>query len=266
LACCTAISACARPAKAENTSAKLIERVRKNECSNTSGLPASSKTNWTAFCNDLARYLPTDFATPSFVTTSSQSGEIGWRYNSSAVFTNRSGMPQKVTFSYTGEGYLANKPKLTGVDSSIGGELIGQRVYMTGSEKSISPGAEEVALVAEIRQLLVDQQCETLPTKAFDGLSDADSSSGSNIEELCTRANAHFAGSNLLIDPVFRINQYSYTPPQAGSTTVAPAPDEQLDQVLEASLRDATIQLIRVNGGWYLNGLRFRRTLFSYEL
>jgi hypothetical protein len=257
-ACAATLAGCARPARAENTSVRLAQRVSKGKCTDTSGLPASAEANWTAFCDDLGGYLPSEFKTPFFVTESRQTGEIGWRYTSSAVFTNKEGSPQTITFEYAGDGYLANKPSLIGASSSINAELVGQSVDVIGGWTDAVPGPEEAGLVEDVTRLLSERQCAQLEARSLQPLK---GSVDTSFADACTTLDSVFKKSYSLEMTGYETNKYynSDTP----ITSDAP---QSTNQVSTASFPEFNVQLIQVKGKWYLNRVFFEKKLFRYTL
>jgi hypothetical protein len=258
-ACVGTIVGCgAKPAKADNSSVRLTQRVSQGKCSDTSGLPASAEANWTAFCDDLASYLPPEFQTPSFATSSNQTGEIGWEYTSTAVFTNKAGNPQSLTFRFDGQGYFANKPKLTGASSSITATLVGQSLNLVGGWADAVPGPDEVKLVEDVTRLLGERQCDQLQAKALEPLTGP---SGISFADTCTTLNTLFAKSYSLERKGYRTNQYS----DSGTPITSGAP-QSTNKASTAYFPEFKVQLIQVNGKWYLNGVIFEEKLFEYSL
>jgi hypothetical protein len=254
-----ALSSCARPAKADKTSEKLVKRVQKGNCTQTSGLPAASVTNWTKFCNDLGSYLPEKFSVPSFTSTSKQTGEVGWIYNSSAEFTNKGGGRQKLTFEYDGAGYLANKPQLTKATSSMILDVVGKPITINGLWSATTPGREELLLVQSVLQSLSKQQCDELQQTALVPLNGG---SKSSFSDACKILNKLFAGREFSTKPTYQLNEYSLSSAAAAPSLAA---NPSSDQVLNVILPDLTVQLILDNGKWYLNGIRVNRQLFTYK-
>jgi hypothetical protein len=258
IACAATLVGCARPGKADDTSAVLTKRVSKGKCTDTSGLPASAQTNWTAFCKDLGSYLPLKFETPTFVTESNQTGEIGWEYTSTAVFTNKVGDAQTLTFRYDGEGFLANKPRLTSASSSINAELFGQPMDLVGGWADAVPGPEEAKLVEDVARLLSERQCEQLEAKTLQPLS---GSNGASFADTCTVLNGLFKTSYSREMTTYRTNQYSNL--RAPVTAGAP---QSTNQVSTAFFPEFNVQVIQVRGKWHLNGVSFGKRLFWYIL
>ncbi len=255
--CATTFAGCARPAKADKTSASLTKRVSKGKCNDTSGLPASATKNWTTFCKDLGSYLPAKLQTPTFTTGSRQTGEVGWQYTSVASFTNNAGNNQSVTFEYDGEGYLANKPKLTGVNSSLTARLV-DKAILTGGWTDAVPSAEEAKLIEEVIRLLSTQRCKQVQTKALRPLN---ASEATSFADACAMFDALFRQRYSLKLTGYRTKQYvgSGTP----TTSIVP---QSTTQVSTAYFQDLSVQLILENGRWYLNGVTFERKLFTYKL
>jgi hypothetical protein len=249
----TALSSCARPAKADRTSEKLVKRVKKGKCKQTSGLPVASVTNWTKFCDDLGSYLPKKLSIPSFNTISEQTGEVGWLYTSSAEFTNKGGGRQTLTFEYDGAGYLANKPQLTRATSSMILDVVGKPITVNGLWSAATPGSEETLLVQSVLQSLSKQQCDELQQTALEPMN---GTTKWTFTDACAILNKLFADREFSTKPTYQLNEYSL------STGAAPPGS---DQVLNAILPDLTVQLILDNGKWYLNGIRVNRQLFTYQ-
>jgi hypothetical protein len=261
--CAATLVGCARPAKAADTSASLTKRVSKGKCAETSGLPASAEASWTDFCNDLRSYLPSKFKTPSFATESRQTGEIGWEYTSTAVFTNKAGDAQTLTFQYDSQGFLGNRPKLTGVSSSIIAELVGQSVNLLGGWAEAVPSPEEAKLVEDVARLLSEQQCEQLQAKALQPLNGTGDTS---FADACTRLNALFKQSSSQERTGYRTNQYSMSTSATPVTSVTSGAPQSTNKVSTAYFPEFKVQVIHVNGTWYLNGVSFEKELFQYKL
>jgi hypothetical protein len=258
LACTATLVGCARPARAGDTSARLTQRVSKGKCTDTSGLPASAEANWTAFCDDLGSYLSSDFRTPSFATASRQTGEIGWEYTSTAVFTNKAGSPQTITFQFDSKGYLANKPKLTGASSSITATLVRKSLNVVGGWADAVPGPDEAKLVDDVARMLSERHCEQLQALASQPLTGPDDTS---FADTCTTLNTLFEKSYSREMTSYQTNQYSNS--DTPSTSGTP---QSTNEVSRANFPEFNVQLIQVDGKWYLNGVSFEKELFQYNL
>jgi hypothetical protein len=265
LVCSVILSACARPAKADETSTKLLERVAAGKCSDTSGLPVSATTNWTAICTELGSYLPPKFAVPSFATSSQQAGETGWIYRSTTAFTNNAGYTQELTFTYEGTGTLSNKPAIAGVTSVITADLVAESITTLGGRSDVSPGAEEIQLVESIELLLRSQQCEQVQNKAFEPFT---SPQGTSFGETCGQIDTltkerYVPGTAVYKELDLRASSVS---PSSSVKGNQPVPTRRATRIITAYLQEFDLELALVNNRWYLNAIHFERDLFTYKL
>jgi hypothetical protein len=279
-----AISSCSRSDDAKTISEKLVDKVNAGECSNATGLPASASANWSAFCQDISKYLPAGAKLPALQTQESDSGEIGKSNSSSVSFTNVFGATQTLFVSYEGTGMLANKPVLQSVMSLVAVNLHGEQVNRYGLGVSGSPAPEVTKLADDVRRLLSEQKCGQLAKKAKQPLK----STNSTFEKACASLNASLKVKN--VDPnvpaTFDTVQYSvhdlYGPdvPAAGVDGILRTANEDVQtyasrvreqtknthKLVTVSSPELSIELILSDGTWYLNRVGFSRVLFQYKL
>jgi hypothetical protein len=270
----------AKTAEADDTANTLVKLVNSGDCSNTDGVPETAASKWPALCADIRKRMKEGTTLPSALTDAQDSGEIGKAYNSRLVFNNTLGVDETLTFSFSGTGAAANKPKLVSALSVVRLAREARQPYTYEAQARAMSSEAQVRLL-RIYKILNDGNCNELLKVIDPGLS-TEMAQGFVVD---CRSLASLKGSDPMEPGANRPVFFTYTdgdlygapanavfngvartvgeePAAYASRVRAETADSHILLVIASS--DVTIALMLSEGQWYLNGLYFSRTSFSY--